>query len=181
MILRLWFLVILAGVGALAPSRAGARGAETRTWDFFPQLAESRQENEPQVADSHQGFAVCGYELASGYAQAAETVINPSAVRFSQNSIGATFKNGQSIDDVARALRGPGGDQLAAQFPPIRLVERNGQLFTLDNRRLAAFSAADRPIPYRMATPAEAAKDSFKFTTTAEQGWGQFIEVRPPR
>jgi len=30
--------------------------------------------------------------------------IDPNKVRFTQNSIGATFKNGNSIDDVARQL-----------------------------------------------------------------------------
>lgn len=108
-------------------------------------------------------------------------MIDTVAVRFSQDNIGAAFRSGGTIDDLARALRGPGGDQLAKQIPAIRLVEQDGLLFTLDNRRLAAFSAAGRQIPYRMATAKEiAAEWTRKFTTTAEQGWGQYITVRPP-
>jgi hypothetical protein len=125
-------------------------------------------------------FLVAGKEVAT-VASAAKT-IDTAAVRFTQDSIGATFKNGQSINDVAAALRASGGEKLASQFPAIRLVEHEGQLFTLDNRRLAAFSAAGRQVPFRMATPAEiSAEWSSKFTTTAEQGWGKYITVRPPK
>jgi hypothetical protein len=82
---------------------------------------------------------------------------------------------------MARALRGSAGDQLASKIPAIRLFEKDGLLYSLDNRRLAAFSAAGRPVPYRMATSQEVAKEwTKKFTTTAEQGWGQYITVRPP-
>jgi hypothetical protein len=73
MLLRLWLLVVLTLAGALAPSRACAHVAETRTGDFFATATNSHQETESQVADSHQGFAVAGYETASGYPQAAET------------------------------------------------------------------------------------------------------------
>ena len=72
MILRLWLLVVLTLAGAFAPSRAGARTVETRTWDFFPTTANVRPESAPQVADSHLGNLVCGYELAPGYSQPAE-------------------------------------------------------------------------------------------------------------
>jgi hypothetical protein len=107
--------------------------------------------------------------------------IDPSKVRFTQDNIGALFRNGQSIDDVARTLRGPGGADLARSFEPIRLVERDGLLWTLDNRRLAAFSAGGQQVPFRMATQAEiSAEWARKFTTTAQEGWGQFITVRPP-
>ena len=59
--------------GAFAPSRAGARMVETRAQNFFATATETRQETAPQVADPHQGNLVCGYELASGYSQAAES------------------------------------------------------------------------------------------------------------
>jgi len=115
-------------------------------------------------------------------AKGATGFINPSEVRFTQNSIGAAFKNGQSIDDMARVLRGPGGADFARSFEPIRLVEHDGLLWTLDNRRLAVFSAGSQQVPFRMATQAEiAAEWASKFTTTAEQGWGQFITIRLPK
>jgi RHS repeat-associated protein len=114
---------------------------------------------------------------ASATSSAANT-IDTAAVRFTQDNIRSTFKNGQSINDVAAALRN--GSKAASEFPPIRLVEQGGQLFSLDNRRLATFSAAGRQVPFRMATAEEiGAEWARKFTTTEEQGWGQYISVRP--
>ena len=40
-------------------------------------------------------------------------------------------------------------------MPPIRLVEREGHLISIDNRRLEAFRRAGVDVPTRMATPAE--------------------------
>src|SRR5437667_4661163 len=64
------------------------------------------------------------------------------------------FKDGQSIEDLTRTVRGPGGAGLARSFEPIRLVKR-GLLWALDNRRLAAFGAGGQPVSLRMATQAE--------------------------
>ena len=108
-------------------------------------------------------------------------VVDTREVRFTQDSISAFFGNGKSINDVIRTGRGPDGADLATHLEPIRLVEWQGQLWTLDNRRLAAFAAAGQEVPYRMATPAEMSKEwARKFTTTAEQGWGRFTTVAPP-
>ena len=75
--LRLWLLAIFVYVGAFAPSRADARGAETCAQGFLAMATTARPESEPQVAGLHQGFAACGYELASGYPQGAETRRDP--------------------------------------------------------------------------------------------------------
>lgn len=71
--LRLWFLVILACAGALAPSRACARMAETRAEVFLLQLQDSRPESAAQVADSHLANPLHGYDFVSGCCLAAET------------------------------------------------------------------------------------------------------------
>ena len=103
----------------------------------------------------------------------AAKTIDPATVRFSQSSISRNFSAGGSVDDLATSLRSratkPG------DVPSIRLVERDGQLFTLDNRRLEAFRRAEVPIPYRMATPEEAAAEAWKFTT---RNSGTSIRVR---
>jgi hypothetical protein len=70
---RLWLLAILALAGALAPSRVDARGVETCAQGFLATATTVRPESEPQVAGTHQGFAACGYESASGYSHAAES------------------------------------------------------------------------------------------------------------
>jgi hypothetical protein len=59
--------------------------------------------------------------------------------------------------------------------PSIRVVERDGDLFPLDNRRLEAFRRADAPIRYRYATPEEAVNEAFRFTT---RNGGQSVRVR---
>lgn len=101
------------------------------------------------------------------------------ASRFSQDSVKGSFRNGTTLNDAISALRA-GGAEAAAKYRPIRLFERNGALYTLDNRRLLVFSQAGQQVPFRMATEAEIAKEfTGKFTTTAAQGWGQFITVRP--
>ncbi len=89
-------------------------------------------------------------------------VIDPAMVRFSQDTISSTFKNGHSLQDAVTSLRN-GADPQA--WAPIRLVDKGGTLFSLDNRRLAVFGAAGIGVPYRMATAAEAIDEAWKFTT----------------
>jgi hypothetical protein len=101
------------------------------------------------------------------------TTINPQIVRFSQNSIGNYFRNGQQIDDLALALSR--GTITPGDVSKIRLVNHKNNLYTLDNRRLAAFRKADVDVPYRMATSEEIAAEAWKFTTKNE---GISIRIR---
>jgi hypothetical protein len=111
-----------------------------------------------------------GYIIGSAMAYAGEVnaaaaaTIDPAVIRFSQNSISPLFKNGQSVTDLADGLAS--GAVKAADIPAIRLVEKDGLVFTLDNRRLFAFQKAGVQVPYRMATAEEAANEAWKFTTT---------------
>ncbi len=90
--------------------------------------------------------------------------MDPYEVRFSQSSVSYRFKDGSSIDDLAEELRTK--SVLPKDVPPLRLVEKDGLFFTLDNRRLEAFRRASVAIRWRMATPEEVAAESWKFTTT---------------
>jgi len=49
---------------------------------------------------------------------------------------------------------------------PIRVFEQEGQLYSLDNRRLFAGQFADAELPFRWATPEEVADESWKFTSS---------------
>ena len=89
--------------------------------------------------------------------------IDPNTVRFSQNSISNTFRDGGRIDDLAHALRD--GVVKANEVQPIRLVSRDNMLFTLDNRRLEAFRKAGIQVPYRLATAEEIFAEAWKFTS----------------
>jgi hypothetical protein len=66
--------------------------------------------------------------------------MDPYTIRFSQASIGYRFRDGRTIDDLADDLRV--GSIQREDVPPLRLFEREGMLFTLDNRRLEAFRRA---------------------------------------
>jgi hypothetical protein len=99
--------------------------------------------------------------------------MNPHSVRFSQASISYRFADGTTIDDLAEALRT--GKTPARGIPPLRLVERNGVYYTLDNRRLEAFRRAGVDIPWCLATPEEVRDEAWKFTTTNE---GVSVRIR---
>ncbi|PJI95198.1 RHS repeat-associated protein [Luteimicrobium subarcticum] len=99
--------------------------------------------------------------------------IDPATVRFSQSSIKNTFRDGTTIQSLAEGLRN--GSVRARDVPQIRLVERGGEIFSLDNRRLAAFQQAGVDAPYRMATTAEMPKEEWKFST---KNGGLSIRIR---
>ena len=99
--------------------------------------------------------------------------IDPRIVRFSQNSIKSTFRDGRTIDTLARGLIS--GTIPLESVPPIRLVEKDGNLYSLDNRRLEAFRRTGIHVPYRMATADEERNETYKFTTMNE---GNSIRVR---
>ena len=75
----------------------------------------------------------------------------------------ATFRDGTSIDDLAEGLRS--GRIRSHDILRIRVFEREGKLFALDNRRLEVFRRAGVDVPVRMATPQETAEEAWKFTT----------------
>jgi hypothetical protein len=85
-------------------------------------------------------------------------------IRFSQNTINLNFSRGSSVQGLADVLSAD--PSFSSQVDAIRLVEVEGVLYTIDNRRLAAFQVAGVPVPFRMATPAEVAGSGFKFTST---------------
>lgn len=106
---RLWLVLVFALAGAFAPSRADARGAETCAQGFLATATTARPESEPQVAGSQQGFAACGYELASGYPQAAET----SAAE--ESTVADEIANGHAYDKHV-TTEGQYGDISPSEF-----------------------------------------------------------------
>lgn len=100
-------------------------------------------------------------------------IIDPFQVSFTQDSISANFKDGRSVELLIQDLRT--GAVAASDIPPIRLVEMNGKLYTLDNRRLYAFQEARQQVRYRMATESEMREIKTKLTTNND---GQSVRVR---
>src|SRR5438270_447670 len=99
--------------------------------------------------------------------------MDPNQVRFSQRSISPTFGDGSTIEDLTEGLRT--GRIRPEDIPPLRLVQREGLFFALDNRRLEAFRRAGVEIPWRMTTPEEVVAEAWKFTTTNR---GVSVKVR---
>jgi hypothetical protein len=89
--------------------------------------------------------------------------MDPNQVRFTQSSVRFRFSDGTSIDDLAEALKA--GEVRADEVPPLRVFEKDGLYFTLDNRRLEAFRRAGMAIPFRLATAEEINEETWKFTT----------------
>ena len=98
--------------------------------------------------------------------------IDPKRIRFSQDSVRETFKESGSVEDLVAGLRNGSIDP--SSIPAVRIVERNGQIFTLDNRRLHAFQQAGIDIPFQKLD-AVPKKELFKFTT---DNGGTSIRVR---
>ena len=121
-----------------------------------------------------------GAELAGEIGFEERATVNPAMVRFTQSSIRGSFSNGTTLESTIQALKGPEGEAVAAAIPPIRIFARGASLFTLDNRRLLAFSEAGVDIPYLRATMDQMAAESWKFTAGPEQMNGWFIRVKPP-
>ena len=109
------------------------------------------------------------FRVASRVARA----VDPGTVRFSQSSIGRTFSEGGTLRETIAGLRS--GTISPEPFPPIRVFERNGLTFTLDNRRLFVFQQAGVPIRTVPATAEEVVAEAWKFTTRNE---GVSIRVR---
>ncbi len=121
-------------------------------------------------------YAAADAALQAGRAaQAAKAckLMDPSKIRFSQDSISPFFKGGRSLEDLIAGLKN--GTIKPQDVPPIRVFENEGQLFTLDNRRLEAFRQAGVPIPFQTATPDEVANEAWKLTT---QNGGASVRIR---
>lgn len=97
--------------------------------------------------------------------------IDANRVRFTQNSAANTTRDGRSVADMANGLAD--GSISPSSIPPIRVFERNGELFSLDNRRLFAGQYAGAELPYRIATPAEIARRGMSYVDG-----GRSIKIR---
>lgn len=66
--------------------------------------------------------------------------IEPHQIRFSQPTVSQNYSSGGEINDLIKGLRQ--GTIMPEDVPIIRVVEYEGKLYTLDNRRLVAFQNA---------------------------------------
>jgi len=108
---------------------------------------------------------------------------NPLDIRFTQSTASQNFSTGgHTITSTAEQLRkGKTPEELG--IPTIRVVEKDGKLWTLDNRRLATFQAAGlKDIPMQKVSlkdPAIAKEFQKKFNPI--DGQGNLIVITPNR
>ncbi|MGQ1945207.1 hypothetical protein [Ornithobacterium rhinotracheale] len=92
--------------------------------------------------------------------------------KFNVSGFSPIFKDGTSIYDLIKKLKNKDIDPKT--IPAIRIVEKDGLIYTLDNRRLKVFQEAGIDIPYTKLDKIPES-EMFKFTTKNE---GKTIEIR---
>jgi hypothetical protein len=80
----------------------------------------------------------------------AQGTIAPRAVRCTQDTISPNFKNGNSVRGLVDDLKA--GKVAASGLPPIRIYEKDGKIYSLDNRRLYAAKEAGVSIRFVRAS-----------------------------
>ena len=102
-------------------------------------------------------------EAAHGLPSGLNGLANSNLIRFSQSSVSSSFRNGRSIQETIDGLRS--GALNPKNLPPIRVFEKDGLYFTLDNRRLFVAHQAGVPVNISPATIQEISREAWKFTT----------------
>jgi len=107
--------------------------------------------------------AVIGAVLPFGVGKVAKVgrrvvprLLPTSKIRFTQDSIRRTFSDGRKVDDLIAALKS--GSLSPKDVTPIRIFEKNGSLYSLDNRRLFAAHEAGTRVNTVSATAEDIAK-----------------------
>lgn len=107
---------------------------------------------------------------------ASKSGMDPSKIRFTQKSVGNMIGTPNGERPLRKLVKDLVGGRVSADdLPPIRVFEKNGKTFTLDNRRLKAFQVAGKPINTVKATAEEIENEAWKMTTKTD---GLTIKVR---
>ena len=155
--------LIIHGGGTIGTSGANAI-ADAKTAQYY--FAMTRQGG----SSGEKGDTEGGTDTVKG----TSSTLTSKDIRFTQDSISATFKDGSSVDDLINGLKS--GKISPNDVPAIRIFEKDGVIYSLDNRRLYAFKEAGIDnINYVWATPKEIANEAWKMTTN---NGGVTIRVR---
>jgi hypothetical protein len=90
--------------------------------------------------------------------------MSSDAIRFTQDTISPATKAGVSLDTLT--------DEITNGFfkGSIRVTEYQGQFWTLDNRRLAAFKLLGQDVPVTIMKFADVAEEFWEKHTTVTNG-----------
>ena len=109
--------------------------------------------------------------------------LSPKDIRFTQATIGTHFSDGRRVDDLVDQLRT--GAVLPRDLPPIQVVQKDGLLFSLDNRRLMAFNLAGvSEIPVQVVSlddPGVAERLRYRFDPVLSRGEYVVVASRETR
>jgi LysM repeat protein len=174
---------VVGGFVPVADARdigAAAWGAVRGQSGSLPNLGIAIIGAVPVVGDAAKSILRNADEVTSavGGARRAEigpdvTRMDPRNIRFTQYSVSTRFSGPYTIDGTANALRAGtiNADQVGS---PMRLVLHEGQYWSLDNRRLAAFNTAGiDDVPVRITSldsPAVMREFRQKFNPVAGEG-----------
>jgi filamentous hemagglutinin len=156
-----------ATMGASLVAEGAAGGALTVASSTAMTQAGKAAATQVAVGAAAQGV-VKAVGNGTGGASNKPQLMDSSRIRFSQDSIKngfkGTFEGKMSFDDTIAALKS--GALKPTDISPIRIFEKDGMLYTLDNRRLYVAQQAGVKINYVWATEREIAKEiESKFTT----------------
>jgi|GEM_PF-6662361 len=107
-----------------------------------------------------------------------EGFVNPHRIRTMQDNIKADFRDGRSIEQMVNEIKS--GKLKPEDVEPVRVAVIDGNVFTIDHRRLVAHRLADAPIKFRKATRRElsAATGRKNKYTTKNRGMEIVIKER---
>lgn len=103
--------------------------------------------------------------------------LSPSEIRYSQNSMRSRFRNGNPIEETLRKLLS--GKITVVDIPRIRVAEKDGKYYSMDNRRLYVFKRFEEKKGTKIKVKCiETGMDPGKFTTTND---GTSIRIKESR
>jgi filamentous hemagglutinin len=121
-----------------------------------------------RAAVGAKGISGSGQKMPSGLPDNLTGYANPKDIRFTQDSVKNSFSDGKVLQTTIDDLKS--GKISSADLPAVRVFEKDGLVYSLDNRRVLAASAAGVPIKIVPATEAEIAKEIGRKMTTPNNG-----------
>ncbi|MCB1154472.1 hypothetical protein KDL45_12535, partial [bacterium] len=152
---------------ALAMAGAIGRGRGRKGRPGHPSRKASQDGNrkrsasDDDIALPSKSVTVNPYTVDEFRALPQSGTLDPKRIRTMQNSVNDEFRDGRRLVDTIKELKS--GETKTIHIDPIRIGEIDGQVFTLDHRRVVAHRLAGIPIKYRKVTPAEIKR--------AQKGW----------
>ncbi|SDX78497.1 Haemagluttinin repeat-containing protein [Pseudomonas syringae] len=151
---------------ATANSTGGSEIADQTPTDYSRPLVTLPA---PGVMNQEEvGTSDSAQKMPSGLPDNLTGYANPQDIRFTQDSVKNSFTDEKALQTTIDDLKS--GKVSPADLPAVRVFEKDGLVYSLDNRRVLAASAAGVPIKIVPATEAEIAREIGRKMTTPNNG-----------